>query len=366
MKVPFLDLTLQHQPLRDEILAAWAATLDGNRFCLGRDVEEFEKAFAAACGATDSVGVDNGTSALHLVSMALGLGPGDDVIVPAFTFIASAWTATYVGARPVFADIDPKHYCVTADTIRAVLTPKTKAIVVVHIFGQPAPMDEILALAAERGLKVIEDCAQAHLAQYRGRPVGLLGDAGTFSFYPTKNLGGCGEGGAVISKYADVLKRVRTLRVHGSDRRYYHDYVGGNFRMEGLQAGALSVKLKHLAKWTARRRAIAARYRAGLKLAGLTVPQVPEWGEAVYHQFTVTHPRRDALREHLTKAEIGTDLIYPMPLHLQPCYAALGYKPGSIPQAERVCANCLSLPVFPELTDAQVDHVIATINTFKG
>lgn len=366
MKVPFLDLTLQHQPLRDEILAAWAATLDGNRFCLGRDVEEFEKAFAAACGATDSVGVDNGTSALHLASMALGLGPGDDVIVPAFTFIASAWTATYVGARPVFADIDPKHYCVTADTIRAVLTPKTKAIVVVHIFGQPAPMDEILALAAERGLKVIEDCAQAHLAQYRGRPVGLLGDAGTFSFYPTKNLGGCGEGGAVISKHADVLKRVRTLRVHGSDRRYYHDYVGGNFRMEGLQAGALSVKLKHLAKWTARRRAIAARYRAGLKLAGLTVPQVPEWGEAVYHQFTVTHPRRDALREHLTKAEIGSDLIYPMPLHLQPCYAALGYKPGSIPQAERVCANCLSLPIFPELTDAQVDHVIATINAFQG
>ncbi len=335
MKVPFLDLTLQHQPLRDEILAAWAATLDGNRFCLGRDVEEFEKAFAAACGATDSVGVDNGTSALHLVSMALGLGPDDDVIVPAFTFIASAWTATYVGARPVFADIDPKHYCVTADTIRAVLTPKTKAIVVVHLFGQPAPMDDILALAAERGLKVIEDCAQAHLAQYRGRPVGLLGDAGTFSFYPTKNLGGCGEGGAVISKHADVLKRVRTLRVHGSDRRYYHDYVGGNFRMEGLQAGALSVKLKHLAKWTGRRRAIAARYRAGLKLAGLMVPQVPEWGEAVYHQFTVTHSRRDALREQLTKAEIGTDLIYPMPLHLQPCYAALGYKPGSIPQAER-------------------------------
>ena len=197
MKVPFLDLTLQHQPLRDEILAAWAATLDGNRFCLGRDVEEFEKAFAVACGANDSVGVDNGTSALHLVAQALGLGPGDDVIVPAFTFIASAWTATYVGARPVFADIDPAHYCVTADTIRAVLTPQTKAIVVVHLFGQPAPMAAILAIAAERGLKVIEDCAQAHLAQYRARPVGLLGDAGTFSFYPTKNLGGCGEGVAV-------------------------------------------------------------------------------------------------------------------------------------------------------------------------
>lgn len=366
MKVPFLDLTLQHQPLRTEILAAWAATLDGNRFCLGRDVEEFERAFATACGAADSVGVDNGTSALQLVAQALGLGPGDDIVVPAFTFIASAWTATYLGARPVFADIDPAHYCVTASTIRAVLTPKTKAIVVVHLFGQPAPMDEILELAAEKGLKVIEDCAQAHLAMYRGRPVGLLGDAGTFSFYPTKNLGGCGEGGAVISKHAAVLKRVRTLRVHGSDRRYYHDFVGGNFRMEGLQAGALSVKLKHLARWTARRREIAARYRAGLKLAELTVPQAQPWGESVFHQFTVSHPRRDALREHLTKAEIGTDLIYPMPLHLQPCYAALGYKTGSMPHAEVICARCLSLPIFPELTDAQVDHVVASINSFSG
>lgn len=366
MKVPFLDLSLQHQPLRAEILAAWAATLDGNRFCLGRDVEDFEKAFAVACGTDDAIAVNNGTSALHLAAMALGLGAGDDVIVPAFTFIASAWTATYVGARPVFADIDPKHYCLTADTIRAVLTPRTKAIVVVHLFGQPAPMDEILALAAERGLKVIEDCAQAHLARYQGRPVGLMGDAGTFSFYPTKNLGGCGEGGAVVAKDPEVRKRVRTLRVHGSDRRYYHDVVGGNFRMEGLQAGALSVKLKHLSRWTARRREIAARYRAGLKLAGLGVPQPQAWGESVYHQFTVTHPRRDALREHLTKAEIGTDLIYPMPLHLQPCYAPLGYRPGSLPQAERVCANCLSLPIFPELTDAQVDHVVATANSFAG
>lgn len=366
MKVPFLDLTLQHRPLRDEILAAWAATLDGNRFCLGRDVEEFEKSFATACGAQDSVAVNNGTSALHLAAMALGLGPGDDIVVPAFTFIASAWTATYVGARPVFADIDPAHYCVTAETIRAVLTPQTKAVVVVHLFGQPAPMDEILALAAERGLKVIEDCAQAHLAQHRGRPVGMMGDAGTFSFYPTKNLGGCGEGGAVIARSADLLQRVRVFRVHGSERRYYHDHVGGNYRMEGLQAGALSVKLKHLAKWTARRQEIAARYRAGLTLAELTVPAPQEWGESVFHQFTVTHPRRDALREHLTKAEIGTDLIYPMPLHLQPCYASLGYQAGSLPQAEKVCANCLSLPIFPDLTDEQVDFVVATINSFQG
>jgi dTDP-4-amino-4,6-dideoxygalactose transaminase len=366
MKVPFLDLTLQHRPLREEILAAWATTLDGNRFCLGRDVEDFEKAFGAVCGAADSVGLDNGTSALQLAAMAMGLGPGDDIVVPAFTFIASAWTATYIGARPVFADIDPVHFCVTAETIRAALTPRTKAVVVVHLFGQPAPMDQILALAAERGLKVIEDCAQAHLASYRRQPVGMMGDAGTFSFYPTKNLGACGEGGAVISRHPELLKRIRALRVHGSERRYYHDYVGGNFRMEGLQAAALSVKLKHLTRWTARRREIAARYRAGLRLAGLFVPPVQEWGESVYHQFTVTHPMREALRDHLSAAEVATDIIYPMPLHLQPCYAGLGYGKGSVPQAERICDACLSLPMYPELDDAQVDHVIAAMNSFPG
>lgn len=364
MKVPFLDLSLQHRPLRDEILAAWASTLDGNRFCLGRDVEEFERAFAAASGAPDAVGCNNGTAALHLAALALGLGTGDEIVVPAFTFIATAWTATYVGAKPVFADVDRSNYCLTAESIRAVLTQRTKAIVVVHLFGQSAPMDEILALASGRGLAVIEDCAQAHLAKYRDRPVGMMGDAGTFSFYPTKNLGGTGEGGAVVSRRPEVLKLARVLRVHGSERRYFHDHVGFNYRMEGLQAAALSVKLKHLARWTEGRRKIARRYLAGIKLSDIRLPSVPAWGESVYHQFTLTHPRRDALREHLTKAEIGTDLIYPMPLHLQPCYASLGYKPGSLPVAEELAANCLSLPVFPEMTDAQIDHVIATINSF--
>jgi dTDP-4-amino-4,6-dideoxygalactose transaminase len=364
MKVPFLDLSLQHKPLRDEILAAWASTLDGNRFCLGRDVEEFERAFATASGAPDAVGCDNGTSALHLAALALGIGPGDDVIVPAFTFIATAWTATYVGARPVFADVDRGNYCLSADSIRAALTPKTKAVVVVHLFGQPAPMEEILALAAEKEFAVIEDCAQAHLAKYRGKPVGMMGDAGTFSFYPTKNLGGTGEGGALVSRRPEVLKMARVLRVHGSERRYFHDHVGYNYRMEGLQAAALSVKLKHLARWTDFRRNVAHRYLAGIKLADVKLPSVPEWGESVYHQFTLTHPRRDALREHLTKAEIATDLIYPMPLHLQPCYASLGYKAGSLPVAEELASTCLSLPIFPELTGAQVDHVIATINSF--
>lgn len=364
MKVPFLDLSRAHQALREEILAAIAATYDGSRFCLGADVEAFEREFAAASGAADAVGVNNGTSALHLMARALNLGPGDEVVVPAFTFIASAWTASYVGAKPVFCDVDPRTFAATADTIAAALTPSSKAIVVVHLFGLSADMDPILELAAQRGLPVIEDCAQAHLATYKGRPVGLMGAGGTFSFYPTKNLGGCGEGGAVISKDPEVLKTTRLLRVHGSAVRYRHDAIGYNYRMEGFQAAALRVKLKHLNDWTRRRREIAARYREGIKLTGTVLPAPAPWGDSVYHQFTLLHPRRDALRAHLAENGVGTDLIYPAPIHRQPCYADLGYEEGALPVAESVCRNCLSLPIFPELTEAEIDHVIATVNSF--
>lgn len=364
MNVPFLDLSRQHRALRGEILAALAATYDANRFCLGRDVEEFERALAVACGATDAVGVNNGTSALHLAARALRLGPGDEVIVPAFTFVASAWTASYVGARPVFADIDLNAFTIDPAHVATLLTPRTRAIVVVHLFGQPARMDEILALAAKHGLAVIEDCAQSHLATYRGRAVGQLGDIGTLSFYPTKNLGGCGEGGAVLSRRADLLARVRLLRVHGSGARYRHDDVGYNYRMEGFQAAALHVKLRQLPAWTERRRVIARRYRAEIRAADLVLPAVTDCGESVYHQFTVRHPRRDALREHLTRSGVGTDIIYPIPLHLQPCYAALGAAAGSLPRAEEASRTVLSLPLFPELTDAEIEHVIASVNAF--
>lgn len=364
MNVPFLDLSRSHRALREEILAALAATYDANRFCLGRDVEEFERAFAAACGAHDSIGVNNGTSALHLVARALNLQAGDEVIVPAFTFIASAWTASYVGAKPVFADIDPNTFTLDPADVAARITPRTKAIVVVHLFGQAARMDELLAVATKHSLAVIEDCAQAHLATYRGRPVGLLGDAGTFSFYPTKNLGACGEGGAVISRRTDLLERVRLLRVHGMAVRYRHDEVGYNHRMEGFTAAALNVKLRRLAAWTERRREIARRYREGIKALDLTLPPVEAYGESVYHQFTIRHPRRDELREHLTRHGVGTDTIYPIPLHLQPCYADLGQRQGSLPFAEACARTVLSLPIFPELTDAEIDHVIATVNQF--
>lgn len=364
MNVPFLDLSRAHRALRDEMLAAFAATYDANRFCLGADVEAFEREFAAASSATDAVAVNNGTSALHVAARGLGLGPGDDVIVPAFTFIASAWTASYVGARPVFCDIDPRTFTVTAGTIAAALTPATRAIVVVHLFGLAADMDPILALAAKHGIPVIEDCAQAHLATYRDRPVGLMGAAGTFSFYPTKNLGGVGEGGALVSRDPAMIENARLLRVHGSKVRYRHDALGYNYRMEGIQAAALRIKLRHLPAWTRRRREIAARYRAGIRLSDTQLPAPAEWGDSVYHQFTLLHPRRDELRAHLSASGVGTDLIYPAPLHLQPCYAALGQREGSLPHAEACARTCLSLPIFPELTDAEIDHVIQSVNSF--
>ncbi len=364
MKVPFLDLSLQHRALREAALAALTATYDATRFCLGKDVEDFEKNFAATLGYPRALALNSGTSPLHIACMIAGFGPGDEVIVPPFTFISSAWGIDYTGATPVFADIEADTFNLDPAKFEAAITPKTKGLILVHLFGQPARVDEILAIARRHNLFVIEDCAQAVGARYRGTPVGLFGDAGTFSFYPTKNLGGCGEGGALVAKDEAIHTRARHIRVHGSDRRYYHDIVGGNFRMDGFQGALLNVKLPHLAGWTARRQAIAARYLAGIKLADVRLPGQPAYGQSVFHQFTLRHPRRDALREHLAKQEVGTDLIYPVPLHLQKCYAHLGRGPGSFPVAEAAAATCVSLPIFPELTDAQVDHVIAAVNSF--
>lgn len=364
MKVPFLDLSLQHRALREPALAALAATYDATRFCLGKDVEEFEQNFGKALGYPRVLGMSSGTAPLHVSCMIGGFGPGDEVVTTPFTFISSAWGINYVGAKPVFADIEEGTFDIDPAKIEAAITPRTKGLIIVHLFGQPARMDEIMAIARKHNLFVIEDCAQAVGAKYKDTPVGLFGDAGTFSFYPTKNLGGCGEGGAFVSRREDVQTRARHIRVHGSDRRYYHDIVGGNFRMDGFQGALLNVKLPHLAKWTARRREIAGRYLAGIKLADVRMPDQPAYGRSVFHQFTIRHPRRDALREHLAKQEIGTDLIYPVPLHLQKCYAGLGYGEGSFPVAERAAKTCVSLPIFPELTDAQVDHVIKAVNAF--
>jgi dTDP-4-amino-4,6-dideoxygalactose transaminase len=365
MKVPFLDLAPQHRALRGEALAALAATYDANRFCLGSDVEGFERNFAAALGYPSALGMNSGTSPLHVACMIAGFGPGDEVIIPPFTFIASAWGVSYVGARPVFADIEPGTYNLDPAAVEAAITPRTKGLVIVHLFGLPARMDELMAIAERHGLFVIEDCAQAVGARYLGTPVGLFGDAATFSFYPTKNLGGCGEGGAFVSRRPEVAARAKLIRVHGMEKRYHHSIVGGNFRMEGFQGALLNVKLPHLPAWTARRRAIARAYLDGIRLEEVGLPDEPEYGESVYHQFTLTHPRRDALRSHLSACGIGTDLIYPVPLHLQPCFADLGCLPGSFPVAERIAASCLSLPIFPELLDEQVAAVIEAVNAFR-
>ena len=364
MKVPFLDLSLQHRALREPALAALAATYDATRFCLGKDVEDFERNLGATLGYPRVLAMNSGTAPLHVACLIAGFGPGDEVITAPFTFISSAWGISYVGATTVFADIEAGTFNLDPEKLAAAVTPRTKGIIVVHLFGQPARMDEIMAVARRHNLFVIEDCAQAVGARDRGAPVGTIGDVGTFSFYPTKNLGGCGEGGAFVSRREEVQTRARHIRVHGSDRRYYHDIVGGNFRMDGFQGALLNVKLPHLAGWTARRQAIAARYLAGIKLADVRLPEQPDYGQSVFHQFTIRHPRRDALREHLAKNEIGTDLIYPVPLHLQKCYAPLGRGPGSYPMAEAAAATCVSLPIFPELTDAQVEHVSKTINSF--
>lgn len=284
--------------------------------------------------------------------------------MPAFTFISSAWGVSYVGATPRFVDIDPTTMNLDPAAVEAAITPRTRGLVVVHLFGQPAPMDELMAIARRHGLFVVEDCAQAVGARYRDTPVGLFGEVGTFSFYPTKNLGGCGEGGALVARDEALFDKARLLRVHGMGRRYHHDLVGFNYRMDGFQAAVLNVKLKRLPEWTARRREIAARYRSGIRLLDTVLPATFDYGDSVYHQFTIRHPRRDALREHLAERGVGTDLIYPVPLHRQACFAGLGQEAGSLPVAEAVCATCVSLPIFPELTDDQVDHVVASINAF--
>ena len=366
MKVPFLDLSLQHRALREQALAALTATYDANRFCLGKDVEDFEKAFAATLGYPRALALNSGTSPLHIACMLAGFGPGDEVIAPPFTFISTVWGVSYVGATPRFVDVEEGTFNLDPAKLEAAITPRTKGLIVVHLFGQPARIEEIMAIARKHDLFVIEDCAQAVGARYGATPVGSFGDVGTFSFYPTKNLGGCGEGGALVARDEALFTRARHIRVHGSDRRYYHDIVGGNFRMDGFQGALLNVKLPHLASWTARRQAIAQRYLDGLRLADLRLPDQPAYGRSVFHQFTVRHPRRDALRAHLTACDVGTDLIYPVPLHRQKCYADLGYAEGSLPVAERAAATCVSLPIFPELTDAQVDHVIASVNAFRG
>lgn len=365
MKVPYIDLGRLHQQLKPQLLDAFSNTIDHGGFCLGPDVAEFEKNFSATCEYPRTVAVGSGTEALHLTALAMGIGPGDEVIVPSFTFIASAWFAQYPGAKIVFAEVDPTSYTIDPAGIEALITEKTKAIVVVHLYGQPADMDPILAIANKHGVKVVEDCAQSHMARYKGMPVGTIGDAGTFSFYPTKNLGALGEGGCVVSKDSELLDKVVALRAHGSKTRYLSEYVGYNNRMEGFQAASLNIKLPQLGGKTAKRQGIARKYLGGIHLKDAILPQPVRWGDCVHHVFTVLHPERDRVREHLANLGVGTDIVYPIPLHLQPCFSYLGYKEGDFPITERYASTAFSLPIFPELTDEEIDYVIMSLNSFE-
>jgi dTDP-4-amino-4,6-dideoxygalactose transaminase len=362
--VPYLDLPAQLRRIRPEIDAALARTLDHCTFCLGPDVAQFEKDFARFCGAEHCVGFNSGTSALHVAMLLAGVGPGDEVITTPHTFVATSWAICYVGARPVYVDIEEATCNLDPAQVERAITPRTKAILPVHLYGHPFDVDPIRDLCRRRGLKLIEDACQAHGARYKGRVVGTFGEMACFSFYPGKNLGAAGEGGALVTHDAALAARARALREHGSTRRYYHDEIGFNYRMEGFQGAVLGVKLKYLDEWTRARRRVAHRYHELLADTPLRLPLEAPWAESAYHLYVVRHPRRDELKAHLEANGIGCALHYPLALHMQKCFAHLGYRQGDFPVAEKAARECLSLPIYPELTDAQQQRVASVIRDF--
>jgi dTDP-4-amino-4,6-dideoxygalactose transaminase len=353
--VPFLDLGAQYAPIAGEVRTAIDAVLMQRSYVLGPAVEAFERAFATYCEAGETVALGSGTDALHLALLAHGVGPGDEVITQANTFVATLEAIAYCGARPILVDVREPDYAIDVAAIEAAITPRTKAIVPVHLFGQPAPMDEIDALAARCGVAVIEDASQAHGARYRGRRVGARGTA-CWSFYPGKNLGAYGEGGAVTTNDAALARTMRLLRSHGSERRYVHEMIGYNYRMDGIQGAVLGVKLPYLDGWNAGRRAAAARYDA--LLSDVERPHVPADVEHVYHIYPVFVDERDRVREALMRAGIETNVHYPGPCHLQPAFASLGYARGDFPHSEMIAERELSLPMYAELTAAQQERVV--------
>jgi len=362
-RIPLIDLTAQYRSIKPEIDAAVLRVLDEGQYALGPAVSRFEQAFAAYCGASDAVGVNSGTSALHLALSAVDVKPGDEVITVPFTFVATVAAIEYAGARPVFVDVEDTYYTMDPAQLEAAITPRTKAVVPVHLYGQPADMDAILAIATQHGLTVIEDACQAHGAQYRGRRCGSLGTLGCFSFYPTKNLSACGEGGAVVARDPALADRIRRLRSWGETARYTHAVRGFNYRMDAIQGAILEVKLRHLDAWTDARRAHAASYARCLQDTTATVPRAREGVRHVYHAYVVRVPHRDVVRARLADAGVETGVHYPLPLHLQPAYRDLGYTEGDFPVAERLAGEVLSLPVFPELTQRQIEIVADIIRT---
>jgi dTDP-4-amino-4,6-dideoxygalactose transaminase len=364
MNIPFLDLKSPYLELKDELDAAYCRVMESGWYILGKEVEAFESEFASYCETRYSIGVANGLEALHLIVRACGIGPGDEVIVPANTYIATWLAVTHAGATPVPVEPIERTCNIDPSKIEQAITPRTRAILVVHLYGQPADMDPINALARKHGLKVIEDCAQAHGARYKGRKAGSLGDAAGFSFYPGKNLGALGDGGAVTTNDPILAGRIQLLRNYGSRTKYHNEVVGYNSRLDEMQAALLRVKLTRLDEWNERRRQVAARYLR--ELPGqhkLNLPHVPEWAEPAWHLFVVRHAQRDALQKTLNEAGIGTMIHYPIPPHLQPAYSELGYYSGAFPITERIAINCLSLPMGPHLDEAGTSAVIAALKT---
>lgn len=358
--VPFVDLRAQYLSIKAEVDAAVLKVLDSTQYVLGPEVKAFEEKFAAYCRSREAIGVNTGTSALHLALLAIGVGPGDEVITTPFTFIATVSAVAYTGARPVLVDIDPATLTIDPARIEAAITPRTKAIMPVHLYGQPADMDPIIAIARRHGIAVIEDAAQAHGAEYRGQRVGSIGDAGCFSFYPGKNLGAYGEGGAVTTSVPEIARKVRMLRDWGAERKYVHELQGYNFRLEGLQGAILKVKMGHIERWTEARRACAAYYDRRLP-ARFQTQVVPAHMRHVYHIYAIRHPRRDDIQAALQAQGIATGIHYPIPVHLQPCFADLGYRAGDFPHAEKAAKEVLSLPLYPELETPAQDMVMAAL-----
>jgi dTDP-4-amino-4,6-dideoxygalactose transaminase len=359
--IPFLDLKSQYHSIKPEIDAAILGVLESCQFTLGAEVEAFEEEFAAYCNARHGIGVNTGTSALHLALLAANIGPGDEVITTPFTFVATVSAICYTGAKPVFVDIDPRTFTIDPSAIAYAITERTQAIIPVHLYGQPADMDPILAIAEENGLSVIEDAAQAHGALYKGQRAGSLGDVGCFSFYPGKNLGACGEGGLCVTDDPECARVIRMLRDWGAEKKYHHVLKGYNYRMEGIQGAVLRVKLKHLEAWTEARRRAAACYDHLLADLDIPTPAEASYARHVYHIYAIRTGERAAWRQALQVQGIETGIHYPTPVHLLPAFADLGYCAGQFPHAEAAANEVLSLPMFPEITTAQCEEVVEAL-----
>lgn len=375
MKVPFFDLSVQFKLIEEEIKSAMDEVFQTQQFILGAQVQKLEETIAQYCGTQFAIGVASGSDALLLSLMGLGIGPGDEVLLPPFTFFATAGAVSRVGATPVFVDIDLETYNINPSKIEEKITSKTKAILPVHLFGQCADMNPILKLAREKGIFIIEDAAQALGAEYKpeshseARRAGQLGDLGCFSFYPTKNLGAFGDAGMIVTNHIQWAEKIRLLRVHGSQPKYYHKWIGINSRLDTLQAAILLVKFKYLEKWIEARQKKAERYQVLFKdilssIEGIRLPIIQYYNRHIFHQFVIRAPKRDQLRQFLKEKGIGTDVYYPVPLHLQECYSSLRYHRGDLPNSEKASEEVLALPIYPEMTDDQQDYVVDRIKDF--